>query len=96
MTTDDLWKWPVNNYPYPPLSQPLAALVYPAQKAAFSEWLTNHTHPKVGWWDWRSERNYLFADGHVKYLPAQAIRPAVNNFPDPNLTRDGVAGRDVD
>lgn len=96
MTTDDLWKWPPENYPYPPVSQPLAAIAYPAQKAAFAEWLTNHTSPQVGWWDWRGGRNYLFADGHVRFLPARALRPAVNRYPDINLTRDGLAGRDVD
>jgi prepilin-type processing-associated H-X9-DG protein len=60
------------------------------------EWLSNHQAPLVGWWDWGGARNYLFVDGHVKYLRAAALRPAGNNYPDPNLTRDGVAGFDTD
>lgn len=35
------------------------------------------------------------ADGRIRYLPAREILPARDQFPDPNLTIDGIAGRDV-
>lgn len=92
MTKEDLWRWPR----FPCVSQSEAAVQFPAQKALAAEWLTNHDPPPVGWWNWRGSRNYLFVDGHVKYLPARAIHPAVDGYPDINLTVDGVAGRDVE
>lgn len=68
---------------------------YPSGKALVAEWLTNHQATKVGWWDWRGSRNYLFADGHVQFLSAKQIMPAVDGFPDINLTIDGIAGADL-
>ncbi len=91
MTTDDLWK--TNRFPTE--TQRLSAVRWPAQKAMVAEWLSNHDKDKVGWWDWRGSRNYLFVDGHVQYLAATAISPAANGLPDINLTTDGVAGRDI-
>jgi len=91
MTVNDLWQY--NNFPC--YSQSLALVDYPAQKALVAEWLTNHHPPRVGWWDWRGYRNYLFVDGHARYLPATAILPAVDGFPDINLTVGGVSGVDV-
>jgi prepilin-type N-terminal cleavage/methylation domain-containing protein/prepilin-type processing-associated H-X9-DG protein len=76
-------------------TQSLAAVVTPAQKALAAEWLSNHDTPHVSWWDWGGSRNYVFVDGHVKYLPASRIRPAANGYPDINLTRDGVGGADI-
>ena len=67
----------------------------PSRKAVVAEWLTNHEAMSEGWWSWEGARTYLFADGHVKYLQARQIRPAVNGWPDVNLTVDGVAGRDL-
>jgi prepilin-type processing-associated H-X9-DG protein len=69
---------------------------YPSRKALAAEWLSAHSDAKVSWWSWDGERNYLFADGHVVYLSAKRIHSAVDNYPDINLTVDGVAGRDVD
>ncbi|MBI2844801.1 MAG: type II secretion system protein [Armatimonadetes bacterium] len=90
MTTEQLWK------PGPPCSsQKVSDVVYPSRKAIVADWLSNHSAEKVGWWDWRGSRNYLFADGHVKHLAAGEIRPAVNDLPDINLTRDGARGRDL-
>lgn len=80
----------------PCTAQPLAAVLYPARKILAGEWLSNHDSAPVGWWTWAGSHNYLFVDGHVKYLPAGQLRRAVNSFPDPNLTRDGLAGADVD
>jgi len=95
MTADHLWRFPVENYPFPCVSQSQAQVAYPTQKAIVAEWLTNHDGIKVGWWDWREGRNYLFADGHVKYLRASQIQRAGDGFPDINLTIDGIAGKDI-
>ncbi|MFN3369704.1 MAG: DUF1559 domain-containing protein [Thermus sp.] len=95
MTWTDLWRLPLRGYPYPPITQSLAGVQYPAQKVLVAEWLSNHSPEKVGWWDWRGARNYLFVDGHVKFLPARFILPSRDNFPDVNLTREGIAGKDV-
>jgi len=92
MTTADLWK--LDRFPC--VTQRESAVAYPAQKVLVAEWLTNHTAPSVGWWDWRGARNYLFVDGHVQYLRARQVRGAVNGLPDPNVTVGGVAGRDIE
>jgi prepilin-type N-terminal cleavage/methylation domain-containing protein/prepilin-type processing-associated H-X9-DG protein len=92
MTTEDLWK--LDRFPC--ITQRESAVAHPAQKVLLAEWLTNHASVKVGWWDWRGARNYLFVDGHARYLPASQLHPAVNGFPDPNLTVGGIAGQDVD
>jgi len=91
MTTQDLYG-PTG---VPCVTQTLAQVAFPAQKAVFAEWLTNHGGKKVGWWDWREGRNYLFVDGHAKFVMASRILPANNGFPDINLTVNGIAGRDV-
>lgn len=96
MTTDDLWKRDIANYPFPNITQTLSQVAYPSNKAVMAEWLTNHCPDvKVGWWDWRGARNYLFVDGHVKFLRATEVLPAVNGYPDINLTKGGIAGKDT-
>ena|SRR2546425_1029937 len=81
----------------PTATQPLAAVQYPAAKALVGEWLSNHAAPsQADWRSWAGARNYLFVDGHVRYLRAQQIHPAGDGLPDVNLTKDGVSGRDVD
>jgi len=92
MTTEDLWKYDR----FPCVTQREAFVRYPSKKVLAAEWLTNHETPKVGWWEWRGARNYLFADGHVRYLRASQIKPAGNGLPDPNLTVGGISGKDVD
>ena len=77
------------------VSQSQAEVQYPSRKGLVAEWLSNHDTPHVGWWAWGGSRHVLFADGHVKYLPATAMLPAVNGYPDINLTRDGLRGYDV-
>jgi len=91
MTTTDLYS--ATSFGCVTMSQ--ADVEYPSRKAMAAEWLSNHDTPHVSWWEWGGSRNVLFADGHVKYLPATAIRPAVNGYPDINLTRDGLRGHDV-
>lgn len=73
-----------------------SAVKHPSKKAIAAEWLSAHSDKQVGWWSWEGARNYLFADGHVVLLAASRIRPAVDSYPDINLTVDGVAGKDID
>jgi prepilin-type N-terminal cleavage/methylation domain-containing protein len=82
--------------PFPCGSRKATDARFPAQKGMAAEWLSAHAKVQVGWWDWRAERLYAFVDGHVSNLAATRIRPAVDNFPDINLTVDGLSGRDVE
>jgi prepilin-type processing-associated H-X9-DG protein len=75
-------------------AQSLDEVAFPCQKVLVAEWLDNHEAGQNGWWSWHGARNCLFADGHVKYLRAQHIRPAVDGWPDFNLTREGIKGKD--
>ena len=68
---------------------------YPSYKALVTEWLSNHESPHVAWNSWEGGRVYLFADGHCRYLKATGIKPGNDNWPDINLTRNGIRGRDV-
>lgn len=96
MSTEDLYMRDPNNYPFPNITQTLSSVAHPTKKAVMAEWLTNHDPEfKVGWWDWHGGRNYLFVDGHVKFLRATQILPAVNGYPDINLTRNGIRGKDI-
>lgn len=97
MTTDDLWKRDPNSYPYPNMTQYLAQVAHPSHKAVFAEWLSNHepVENDRGWWDWKGSGNYLFVDGHVKYLRATQLLPAVNGYPDISLTKGGISGMDI-
>jgi len=92
MTADDLWK----EDRFPCVTQHEERVTYPGSKVLVAEWLTNHSSVQTGWWDWRGARNYLFVDGHVRYLRAMQLSSAGNGMPDPNLTVGGVGGRDVE
>ncbi len=106
-------KFAATNPKLPCTSMKSAALRSASRKVLVAEYWTLHSEKiKVGWYDdpadtgndpWSGERNYLFADGHVRYLPTRSIRPADSPvvsrprlLPDINLTRDGIAGRDVE
>lgn len=91
MTTEDLWKY--NRFPC--ITQREAAVAHPSEKVLVAEWLTNHDIKKLTWWEWGGARNYLFVDGHARYLPTDRISLAGNHLPDPNLTIGGIGGRDV-
>ncbi len=80
----------------PAIAQNEAQVSFPTQKGLSAEWLSNHEKfsGDCGFWSWEGSANYLFADGHVKFLRRRQISPAVNDLPDINLTVDGVAGRD--
>ncbi len=82
--------------------QTLAQVQFPAQKILVGEWDDNHDglHAPGGWWtsNLASARDYLFADGHVKYLRASALTAGQtypDGFPDPNVTPGGIGGQDV-
>lgn len=81
----------------PPHAQSESNVLYPTQKALVAEWLSNHEPftGDCGFWSWQGSTNYLFADGHVKYLRRRQIDPAVNSLPDINLTWNGVGGTDL-
>ena len=81
--------------PFPCGSRKAAEARSPAQKGMVAEWRSAHSKDQVGWWDWRGERLYTFVDGHVSNLAARKIQPAVDAFPDINLTVDGLSGRDT-
>jgi prepilin-type N-terminal cleavage/methylation domain-containing protein/prepilin-type processing-associated H-X9-DG protein len=101
---------PVGEYTYTGLQcipQSESSVAYPSMKALLGEWTSNHTSPYVGWWGnyqsggwgqyaWEGARNYVFADGHCKYLRAGQLNSANDGFPDINLTCDGIQGKDVD
>lgn len=71
------------------------SVAFLSKKAFVSDWIS-HTDDKASLWDWKGSRNYLFADGHVVYLQVHKIRSAVDGYPDINLTKDGIRGRDID
>jgi len=91
-------------FPLPPVPQNEAAVVYPAQKILVGEWTDNHDALNVGsWWSVQdAQRNYLLADGHVKYLWASTLLRAqgtgpgyADGFADPNVTPGGLGGIDT-
>ena len=70
--------------------------------AASNSWLHAETRRSQwaferdkGWFAPGGKRMFLFADGHVEYLDSSALLPANDGLPHPNLTRGGIAGRDV-
>ena len=87
-----------------PTPQTLAQVAAPARKILVGEWSDNHDGLNAGgWWtaNLNSSRDYLFADGHVKYVRAAALVQAQqpgrypDGFPDPNVTPGGLSGSDV-
>ncbi len=82
--------------PQPLIKQRRADVSFPDGKILIGEWQSNHQRVdnEAGWWNWEGTRNYLFADGHAEYLEAEEIRPANDNLPDANLTKNGIKGRD--
>jgi len=82
--------------PLPPIRQKSFAVANPSGKILIGEWYSNHEpiEDEKGWWSWDGTRNYLFADGQVRLLRANQIRPARNAMPDANLTFKGIKGAD--
>ncbi len=83
--------------PQPSVPQKVTEVAKPSGKILIGEWLSNHFPMKgndAGWWTWEGSRNYLFADGQVRFLKAREIREANDKFPDANLTKRGIKGQD--
>lgn len=73
----------------------------PYAKILIGEWECNHLRIEQddrwwywGWWSGNGSRNYLFADGQVKFLKAEQIRKACDGRPNPNMTIHGIKGID--
>jgi len=73
----------------------------PSEKIIMGEWNSNHLRVVEqgwfgygGWWCWEGSRNYLFADGSVEYIEVKDIAPAMDGYPNPNLTVNGIKGND--
>lgn len=83
--------------PQPSVAQQSCDVARPSGKIIIGEWTSNHRpiHDDKGWWCREGERNYLFADGQVRYLKATEIRDARDGWPDPNLTVGGISGTDM-
>lgn len=81
----------------PSIPQKRTNVANPGGKILIGEWFSNHEiiEDEQGWWSWDGTRNYLFADGHIRLLPAIEIRPARNSLPDANLTFHGIKGADL-
>jgi len=84
--------------PQPSIGQRPSGVAWPAHKVLAGEWTSNHARVAgdKGWWTWKGERNYLFADGHAAFLAAQLILAANDGLPNPCLTRSGIQGKDID
>ncbi len=83
--------------PQPSMGQKLSSVRYPSQKALAGEWMSVH-YPLVaekGWFAPGGTRTFLFADGHAEPVAATNILPANDGQPHPNLTQDGIRGRDI-
>jgi len=88
--------------PYlPSIQQRIFDVAKPSGKILMGEWNSNHLqvveegwYGYGGWWCWEGSRNYMFADGQVRYLQAKQIREANDGFPDANLTKKGIKGLD--
>jgi prepilin-type N-terminal cleavage/methylation domain-containing protein/prepilin-type processing-associated H-X9-DG protein len=82
----------------PATAQKTVNVAKPAGKILVGEWLSNHHQDpndnSSGWWSGAGKRNYLFADGQVRFLDAKDIKPARDDNPNPNLTIHGIRGID--
>jgi prepilin-type N-terminal cleavage/methylation domain-containing protein len=89
----DQYKTPVESVP-----QKWLNVKKPDGKILIGEWTSNHLRvdkdTDKGWWCTVGSRNYLFADGQIRFLKAQDIRLARDGYPNPNLTIHGISGID--
>lgn len=81
-----------------PIRQKPVNVSHPANKIIAGEWLSNHRliadGNDMGWWCRQGSRNFLFADGQIRFLSVDEIRIAGDGNPNPNLTKDGIKGID--
>jgi prepilin-type N-terminal cleavage/methylation domain-containing protein len=94
----DTMSSPADTYqnPQPSVPQRSVDVAGPSGKILIGEWQSNHVpiDDDNGWWCWEGSRNYLFADGQIRFLQAGQIRPAGDGLPDANLTVRGIKGQD--
>jgi prepilin-type N-terminal cleavage/methylation domain-containing protein len=82
--------------PTDPVGQGEFGVQYPSQKIMVMDWTSNHQAPRsADITSWEGAHTYLFADYHVKFVQTSRVLPAYNGRPDPNLTVEGIGGRDV-
>lgn len=83
--------------PVPTIPQRASAVRYPSKKVLVGEWYANHSAfaNDPGWFGVGGSREFLFADGHVEYRNWKDILPANDGLPDPNLTKGGIGGKDI-
>jgi prepilin-type processing-associated H-X9-DG protein len=87
-----------DTYQNPQPSKPQKSInaATPSGKILIGEWFSNHyrLESDSGWWCWEGRRNFLFADGQVRFLDAGDIRAARDQMPNANLTIHGIKGID--
>ena len=83
---------------YQSMRQNATAIGNPSAKILAGEWGCHHDRVEdtPGWWSHLGKRNFLFADNHVEYVHAEKIHKANDSYPNPNLTINGIKGRDID
>jgi prepilin-type N-terminal cleavage/methylation domain-containing protein len=82
----------------PPSPQTDAEVTFPAQKILAGEWDDNHDglHVQYSWWsNVTTWHEYLFADGHVQYIPTSQMTTGYDGYHDPNVTLGGIGGQDI-
>lgn len=81
----------------PTIAQKVGKVRFSAAKVLVGEW--NATHQPYqgdsGWWSVGGARNFLLADYHVEFVNWKDLYTANDGTPNPNLTRDGILGRDL-
>jgi prepilin-type N-terminal cleavage/methylation domain-containing protein/prepilin-type processing-associated H-X9-DG protein len=84
-------------YVLPTRAQTSSTVRNPSKKIIVGEWYANHAAFRTdsGWFGMGGKRVYLFADGHVEYLDASELIPALDGLPNPNLTENGIEGQDI-
>lgn len=86
-------------YSLTPTAQSEAAVTSPSRKVLSGEWDDNHDghlDAANGWWTHTdASRDFLFADGHVKYLTASRMTTGYDGYADPNVTVGGIGGADT-
>jgi prepilin-type N-terminal cleavage/methylation domain-containing protein/prepilin-type processing-associated H-X9-DG protein len=82
----------------PAISQNPVNVANPSGKIIIGEWLSNHwlteNENNLGWFFKKGRRNFLFADGQIRFIDANDIRAANDGNPNPNLTKHGIKGTD--
>jgi type II secretory pathway pseudopilin PulG len=83
--------------PQAPVAQTSSDVQWPTLKILAGDWGSYHEtiSEDGGWWDTRGLRNFVFPDGHAEPVPAEEMLPANDGLKHPNLTVDGVRGRDL-